>query len=99
MVQADGRGTGVAALDGIRVLDLSRSIAGPYAGQMLGDLGADVIKVEHPMGALSERIALSPPAPPARQFSPFWLSNNRNKRSLTVDLKASEGQAVLADLV
>ncbi|MBW8824875.1 MAG: CoA transferase [Acidobacteria bacterium] len=89
----------MAALDGIRVLDLSRSIAGPYAGQMLGDLGADVIKVEHPLRALSERVALSPPGPPARQFSPFWLSNNRNKRSLTMDLKTPDGMAVLADLI
>jgi crotonobetainyl-CoA:carnitine CoA-transferase CaiB-like acyl-CoA transferase len=89
----------VAALDGIRVLDLTRSIAGPYAGQVLGDLGADVIKVEHPLRALSERAALSPPGPPERQFSPFWVSCNRNKRSLTVDLKAPLGKEVLADLV
>ena len=89
----------MAALDGIRVLDLTRSIAGPYAGQVLGDLGADVIKVEHPLRALSERVALSPPVEPARQFSPFWLSTNRNKRSVTLDLKQPGAMDVLTDLV
>ena len=89
----------MAALDGIRVLDMTTAIAGPYCGQVLGDLGADVIKVEHPGRALGERVNLSPPSWTGPRFAPFWLSANRNKRSMTLNLKHAEGKAVLADLV
>ncbi len=87
------------ALAGVRVLDLSSAIAGPYCGQLLGDLGADVIKVEHPGRALSERVNLSPPAWSGPPFSPYFLSTNRNKRSITLNLKTEEGKTVLGDLI
>lgn len=89
----------MSALEGIRVLDMTTAIAGPYCGQMLADLGADVIKVEHPGRALTERINLRPPGWEGPPFSPFWLANNRNKRSVTLNLKHDEGRQVLADLV
>lgn len=90
----------VAALDGVRVVDLSQMIGAPYCTQLLADLGADVIKVEEPTGALLTRVALSPPgADEARRFSGFWLATNRNKRSVTLDLKAPAAREVLADLV
>ncbi len=90
------------ALDGIRVLDLSRVLAGPWASQMLGDLGADVVKVERP----SE-------GDDTRRWGPPWVKQadgsdsdqaayfqcaNRNKRSITVDMATAEGQALLREL-
>ena len=89
----------MSALEGIRVLDMSTAIAGPYCGQMLADLGADVIKVEHPGRSLSERVNLRPPNWDGPPFSPFWLANNRNKRSVTLNLKRDAGKEVLGDLV
>src|SRR5919199_4709745 len=75
-------------LEGLRVLDLSRVLAGPYATMMLGDLGADVLKVEHPERGDDTR-HWGPPF--AGSESAYFLSVNRNKRSAGVDLKASEG--------
>jgi crotonobetainyl-CoA:carnitine CoA-transferase CaiB-like acyl-CoA transferase len=90
----------VAALDGVRVIDLSQMIGAPYCTQLLADLGADVIKVEEPTTALLTRVALSPPgADESRRFSGYWLSTNRNKRSVTLDLRLQEARDVLADLV
>jgi crotonobetainyl-CoA:carnitine CoA-transferase CaiB-like acyl-CoA transferase len=89
----------MSALEGVRALDMSTAIAGPYCGQVLGDLGADVIKIEHPGRAFSERVSLSPPGWRGPPYSPFWLSSNRNKRSVTLNLKHEEGKGVLADLV
>ena len=86
------------ALDGLRVLDMSTAIAGPYCAQILADLGADVIKVEHPGRSFIERLSLCPPEWHGPPFSPFWLSSNRNKRSVTLNLKRQEGKEVLADL-
>lgn len=89
-----------AALDGIRIVDLSQMIGAPYCTQMLADLGADVIKVEEPTSALLTRVALSPPGTAEnRRFSGYWLASNRNKRSLTLNLKVSEARQVLADLI
>jgi crotonobetainyl-CoA:carnitine CoA-transferase CaiB-like acyl-CoA transferase len=81
------------------VIDMSWSIAGPYCGQVLGDLGADVLRVEHPGRAIGERVNLCPPGWSGEPFSPYFLSTNRNKRSLTLNLKSTEGREVLADLV
>lgn len=82
-------------LDGIRVLDLSRHLAGPFAAMTLGDLGADVIKVESP-GRGDD----------TRGYPPFWngvscyyLSANRNKRSVTLNLQTPEGQEVARKLI
>ena len=75
-------------LDGVKVLDLSRVLAGPYATMVLGDLGADVLKVEHPERGDDTR-HWGPPF--ASGESAYFLSVNRNKRSIGVDLKDKEG--------
>ncbi len=81
-------------LNGIKVLDLSRVLAGPYCTQMLGDLGADVWKVESPKG--DETRAWGPPY--LEGESTYYLSVNRNKRSIVVDLKNPEGVALVREL-
>ncbi|MCC6764068.1 MAG: CoA transferase [Deltaproteobacteria bacterium] len=82
-----------APLDGVRVLDLATMLAGPYAATLLGDLGADVVKVESHYGDDSRH--LGPER--AGQRSPF-LSLNRNKRSLVLDLRQAEARPVFARL-
>lgn len=75
-------------------------IGAPYCTQLLADFGADVVKVEEPSAALMTRVALSPPTgDESRRFSGYWLANNRNKRSLTLDLRQPAGREILADLV
>ncbi|MGH2916261.1 MAG: CaiB/BaiF CoA transferase family protein, partial [Solirubrobacteraceae bacterium] len=83
-------------LAGIHVLDISRVLAGPYAAMILGDLGAEVIKVERPEVGDDTR-AWGPPfvGPEGRQESTYFLSANRNKRSITLDLKDSEDLRLL----
>lgn len=82
-------------LAGIRVLDLSRIIAGPNATMQLADLGAEVIKVETPEGGDDSR-RMKPPEMGGE--SAFYLAYNRNKRSIVIDLKSDQGQALLHDL-
>ena len=82
-------------LKGIRVLDLSRVLAGPYCTMVLGDLGADVIKVERP-GSGDDTRAWGPPW--AGGESAYYLSVNRNKRSVTLDIKQPEAQEIIRDL-
>ncbi len=82
-------------LTGRRVLDLSRVLAGPWCGQVLADLGAEVIKVENPKSGDDTR-AWGPPF--AGGESAYYLSANRGKRSIAVDLASAEGQAVVLDL-
>jgi crotonobetainyl-CoA:carnitine CoA-transferase CaiB-like acyl-CoA transferase len=89
-----------AALGGIRVLDLSRVLAGPVCGQILADLGADVIKVERP-GSGDDSRAWGPPFAKDKSGKPtsesaFYCSCNRGKRSITVDLNKLEGQELVA---
>ena len=84
-------------LSGYRVLDCSIAMAGPFATQRLGDLGADVVKVE-PVGGEWQRRVAAGGARGAR-INVSFLSLNRNKRSLAIDLKSSRGKAVLLDLV
>ena len=86
-------------LEGVRILDLSRILAGPTASQLLGDLGADVIKVERP-GAGDDTRGWGPPFVEGKDGEPtkesaYYLSSNRNKRSITVDLSSPEGQALI----
>ncbi|TXS91888.1 CoA transferase [Parahaliea maris] len=86
-------------LEGIRVLDLSRVLAGPLVAQMLGDLGAEVIKIEKP-GDGDDSRSYGPPflhdtAGARTRESGFYLSANRNKRSLTVNLGSESGQEVV----
>lgn len=84
-------------LSGIRVLDCSIAMAGPFAAQRLGDLGADVVKVEPTAGEWQRHVAAGGAA--GRRINVSFLSLNRNKRSLAVDLKAPDGKALLYDLV
>ena len=85
------------ALAGIRVLDLSRVLAGPFCSMMLGDLGADVIKVERP-GHGDETRHWGPPFV-GPGLSAYFVAVNRNKRSITVDLRHPQGRQIIRDLV
>lgn len=89
-------------LSGVRVLDLSRVLAGPWAGQMLADLGADVIKVERP-GVGDDTRAWGPPylrdeGGRETADAAYFLCANRNKRSVTIDMARAEGQALVRQL-
>ncbi|MEV0146000.1 MULTISPECIES: CoA transferase [unclassified Nonomuraea] len=86
-------------LDDIVVLDLSRALAGPHAAQMLGDLGAKVIKVEHPEGGDESRGWGPPFVGPDHDISTYFLAANRNKESITVDLKSAGGKKLIERLV
>ncbi len=83
------------ALEDIKVLDLSRILAMPYCSMMLGDLGAEIIRVERP-GTGDETRNWGPPW--AGDQSAYYLSINRNKKSITVDLKKREGQEIIRRL-
>ena len=87
-------------LGDITVIDLSRALAGPHAGMMLGDMGARVIKVETP-GTGDESRGWGPPfvGPEDDPVSTYFLSCNRNKESITLDLKSDDGRDVLTRLV
>src|SRR6478736_814229 len=84
-------------LSGYRVLDCSIAMAGPFAAQRLGDLGADVIKVE-PTAGEWQRFASAGGAQ-GNEINVSFLSLNRNKRSLAVDLKSDAGREVVRDLI
>ncbi|MNS04873.1 Formyl-coenzyme A transferase [compost metagenome] len=84
-------------LSGIRVLDCSIAMAGPFAAQRMGDMGADVIKVEPTTGEWQRHVAAG--GARGNQINVSFLSLNRNKRSLAVDLKAAEGKALLLEMV
>ncbi len=96
-------GTGGGALSDIRVLDLTRILAGPTSTQILGDLGADIIKVERP-GAGDDTRKWGPPYVKAEdgsdtRESAYYLSANRNKRSVAIDLARPEGQRLVKRLL
>src|ERR1051326_7713173 len=82
-------------LEGVRVLDLSRVLAGPYCTMMLGDLGAEVMKVEQP-GIGDETRRWGPPSIAGE--SAYYLSINRNKLGITLDLKQPEGRDIALEL-
>lgn len=86
------------ALDGVRILDFTQMMLGPWGTQFLGDLGADVIKVERPRVGEWER-GLRAMGELIGDDSPFFLAMNRNKRSLSVNLKEPEGRAIIEHLV
>ena len=83
-------------LEGIRVVDLTRILAGPYCTMMLGDMGAEVIKIEHPQGGDDTR-GWGPPF--LNGVSTYFISINRNKKSLTLNLKDERGKELLRDLI
>ncbi len=83
-------------LEGIRVVDLTRILAGPYCTMMLGDMGAEVIKIENPDGGDDTR-SWGPPF--LNGVSTYFLSINRNKKSLTLNLKDERGKGLLRDLI
>src|SRR5205823_12821147 len=85
-------------LDGVRVLDLTRALAGPYCTMMLGDMGAEVIKVEMP-GSGDETRGWGSPADFIDGESSYFMSVNRNKRGVALDLKRPAGREVLRKLV
>jgi formyl-CoA transferase len=87
-------------LEDVLVVDLSRALAGPHAAMMLGDLGARVIKIEHPNGGDDTR-GWGPPfvGPADAREATYFLSCNRNKESVTLDLKSPEGKEILGRLL
>jgi crotonobetainyl-CoA:carnitine CoA-transferase CaiB-like acyl-CoA transferase len=85
-------------LQGIRVLDLTRVLAGPTCTQMLGDLGAEIIKIERPEAGDDTR-GFAPPFWPETKESAYFLGANRNKKSVTVDIAKPEGQALVHRLL
>lgn len=89
-------------LSGIRVIELARILAGPWAGQVLADMGADVIKVENPDGGDDTR-AWGPPFVEGKNgenlSAAYYHSTNRGKRSITIDFKTEEGQEIVRRLV
>ena len=91
----------VGALSHIRVLDLSRVLAGPWASQILGDFGADVIKIERP-GKGDDTRSWGPPYLKSEDgetdMSAYYLTANRNKKSLAVDISHPEGQKLVREL-
>lgn len=88
--------TQAGALAGLRVLDLTRVVAGPFCTMVLGDLGADIVKVEQP-GRGDESHTWGPPF--LRGESTYFLSVNRNKRGMTLNLKKPRGQEILRRLI
>ena len=100
MSDADAPTTTGDLLSGLLVVDLTRALAGPHAGMMLGDLGARVIKVEAP-GAGDDSRSWGPPfvGPEEGPESTYFLSCNRNKESVTADLKSADGKELLIRLV
>lgn len=84
----------ISLLEGIRVLELSAVVMGPYAGQILADLGAEVIKVEPLDGDVARNSQ-----PSAAGMGALYVNNNRNKKSLALDLKSTTGREVLGKLI
>ncbi len=85
----------MGVLDGIKILDLTQAMSGPFATMLLGDLGADVIKVEPPDGDQTRSWA-----PPYMEgISSYFMSTNRNKKSISIDLKSPDGKEILRKLI
>src|SRR3989338_1968339 len=85
----------MAPLDGLRVIDLTRVVAGPFCTMMLGDMGADVLKIEEPEHGDDTRAW----GPFFNGWGSFYLELNRSKRSVALDLKSSAGEAALRRLI
>ncbi len=87
------------ALSGLKVIDLTQALAGPYCTMILADLGADVIKVEALTGDMTRKVGPYPADDHMRAFGPYFQSVNRNKRSIAVDLKREEGREIVKRMV
>lgn len=88
------------ALQGIRILDLTHMLSGPYAGMMLADLGAETIKVEPPVtGEGTRRLLEKDPKNSLNGFGAYFMTLNRNKKSVTLDLKSEKGLEIFYELV
>jgi len=88
----------IGPLSGLRVLDLTRVLAGPTCTQMLGDLGAEVIKIERPEAGDDTR-GFAPPFVPNTKESAYFVGVNRNKKSVTLDIAKPEGQGIILKLL
>ncbi len=84
-------------LEGVRILDLSRYLAGPYGSMLLGDLGAEIIKIEEPGGGDFTRTTSAQAA--LRGISAYFLSINRSKKSVTLNLKQEKGREIFYEMV
>ena len=82
-------------LEGVKVLEFTSVVLGPWACQILGDMGADVIKVEPPAGDTNRRLGATRKSD---DMAALYLTSNRNKRSIVLDLKSKEGQAAALKL-
>src|ERR1039458_9595888 len=82
-------------LQGVRILELGQIIAGTYGGQVLSDLGAEVIKIESPKGDLGRNNSVAP----YRGLSGLFLTFNRNKKSVVINLKTDAGRRIFYNLV
>ena len=87
------------ALEGVRVIDLTHMLSGPYAGMILADLGADTIKVEPLQGEGTRALLASDPEYSLGGQGAYFITLNRNKRSVAIDLKSDTGREVFYDLV
>src|SRR5689334_5582381 len=87
--------TSAGALAGVRVIELTHAWAGPYCGMMLGDMGAEVIKIENPRQKTEARGGY----PYVANESVLFIMLHRNKKSLTLDLKQPQGKQIFLDLV
>ncbi len=86
-------------LQGIRIIDLTHMLSGPYGAMILADLGADVIKVEPPAGEGTRKLLAKDPKNSIDGMGAYFLTLNRNKRSVCIDLKSDEGKALFHELV
>ena len=96
-MKAFNMGSGI--LKGLRVLDLSRMLSGPYCTMLLADHGAEVIKVEAPHGDTSRATGPFRPEDQAREWSGYFVSLNRNKKSIVLDLKKKKDKSQFQELV
>ena|SRR5437867_7545900 len=92
--RSDDKNNGAGPCAGVKVLDLSTMVSGPMCGRILGDLGADVIKLE---GNGGDMIRTMPPI--YRGMSGYFMQMNRNKRGVAIDLKTAQGRALARELV
>ena len=98
MIAGQDPNKGSGPLAGLKVFDLTRVLAGPTCTQMLGDMGADVVKIEKP-GSGDDTRGFAPPAMPGTTESAYFAGANRNKRSVTLDIATAEGQEIARRMI